>query len=262
MEQDATTSLASARAGKPKRKSAATKSLWKRVRQPIVQSRLTKHLLVRLIAGAVRFVYRTNRRAAGSDDPAPAIATLTPAIAALWHGQHLLGPAINPGTNKVVAMFSRSADAELNALVAERLGFGIVRGSGGREGRHSADKGGARALIALKRTLDEGMNVAMIADIPHGTPRQAGLGIVTLAKISGRPIVPIAVATSRRKVIEKSWDKTTINLPFGRYAIAIGDPVHVPADAGDEEMEARRRAVTDALNDVTDRAYRLVDGQP
>ena len=63
----------------------------------------------------------------------------------------------------------------------------------------------------------------MIADIPHGTPREAGLGIVTLARLSGRPIVPWRIATSRRKVLEKSWDKTTINLPFGRCAIVVGD---------------------------------------
>ena len=78
-------------------------------------------------------------------------------------------------------------------------------------------------LIALKRALDGGKNVAMIADIPHGTPREAGLGIVTLARLSGRPILPIALATSRRKVIEKSWDKTTINLPFGRASLTVGD---------------------------------------
>jgi len=262
MEQNTTTPLASASAGKPQRKSGALKSLWKRIRKPLAQSRLVKHLLVRLIVGAVKFTYHTNRRVVGSDDPTPVIASVRPAIGALWHGQHLLAPAINPKNNRIVALFSRSADAELNALVAERLGFGVVRGSGGREGRQSADKGGARALIALKRTLDEGMNVAMIADIPHGTPRQAGLGIVTLAKISGRPIVPLAIATSRRKVIEKSWDKTTINLPFGRYALAIGDPIHVPADADAEEMERMRGEVTDALNAATARAYLLADARP
>ena len=126
------------------------------------------------------------------------------------------------------AMVSRSADAELNALVV-----GEVRPRGGarlgrREvGKRHLDKGGARALIALKKALDAGKNVCMIADIPHGTPRQAGMGIVTLARLSGRPIVPVAIATSRRKVLEKSWDKTTINLPFGRCAVVVGEPVHV-----------------------------------
>lgn len=236
------------------------KRLWKKLRGPIARSAAVKSVLVALVAGAIRFVYRTNRRAEGSDDMAAAVAAHTPAIAALWHGQHLLGPSVNPRGNRMVALFSRSADAEINARVAERLGFEVIRGSGGRGGVQDTDKGGARALIALKKTLDAGSNVAMIADIPHGVPREAGLGIVTLAKISGRPIVPVAVATSRRKVLETTWDKTTLNLPFGRLGLALGAPIHVRADATQDEMEEKRREVTAALNAATARAYGLADG--
>ncbi len=91
----------------------------------------------------------------------------------------------------------------------------------------------------------------MIADIPHGTPRDAGLGIVLLARLSGRPILPTAITTSRRKVLERSWDKTTINLPFGRSSIVIGMPVFVPANADAAEMERKRQEVTASLNAAT-----------
>jgi lysophospholipid acyltransferase (LPLAT)-like uncharacterized protein len=124
------------------------------------------------------------------------------------------------------------------------------------------DKGGARALIALKKALDAGKNVAMIADITKGAPREAGLGIVTLAKLSGRPIVPTAVTTSRRLVLEKSWDKTTIGLPFGRGAFVFGDLIHVPADADEAEMERKRQEITAGLNTVTEKALRMVDRTP
>jgi lysophospholipid acyltransferase (LPLAT)-like uncharacterized protein len=154
---------------------------------------------------------------------------------------------------------SRSADAELNALMLEKFGIEAVRGSGGRENSRHADKGGAKALIALKKTLAAGKNVAMIADIPHGTPRDAGPGIVLLARLSGRPMLPVAITTSRRKVLEKSWDKTTINLPFGRSAVVIGEPIFVKADADDAEMERKRQEITSALNGVTAEANRLVD---
>lgn len=236
------------------------KRFWKWVRQPLAESVLVKNLLASGIAALLRLVSSTNRIAAGSDDPQLAIDRSSPMIVTLWHGQHLLAPAVYPRGNRVVAMFSRSADAELNALVAEKFGFGTVRGSGGRPGASQLEKGGARALIALKRTLDTGDNVAMIADIPHGTPREAGLGVVTLARISGRPIMPVAIATSRRKVLERSWDKTAINLPFGRRAIAIGDPIFVAPDADTDGMEEKRLEVTAALNAATARAYQLVDG--
>ncbi|TIX45410.1 MAG: DUF374 domain-containing protein, partial [Mesorhizobium sp.] len=114
----------------------------------------------------------------------------------LWHGQHLLTPAYYPKGRPLVAMVSRSADAELNALMLEKFGIEAVRGSGGRDSSRHLDKGGAKALIALKKSLSTGKNVAMIADIPHGTPRDAGMGIVLLARLSGRPILPSAIATS------------------------------------------------------------------
>lgn len=236
------------------------KFLWRRIRKPLARSRLTKKLAASLLAGLMRFIRWTNRPVAGSFDAGWAHDHHYPAIITLWHGQHICAPAYRPRRMPSVAMISRSADGELNALVAEKFGFETVRGSGGRRDTDNRDKGGARALIQLKRALDAGKNVSMIADIPNGTPRQAGLGVVTLARLSGRPIIPAAMATSRRKVLEKSWDRTTINLPFGRSALIFGQPIHVAADADAQEMEMKRREVTEALNMATEKAYRLVDG--
>lgn len=243
-----------------KRKPALTKRIWQKIRTPLAQSRFAADALVTVIALALRFINASNRLAKGSDDMSVLYARHAPGIAAFWHGQHIMAPCVRPRDADMVALFSKSRDAELNARVAERFGFETVRGSGGRDPSRSHEKGGARALIALKRALDGGRSVAMIADIPHGTPREAGMGIVTLARLSGRPIVPVAIATSRRKIIEKSWDKTAINLPFGRKGIAVGDPIWVPADADEAEMERLRSAVTAGLNAVTGRAYALVDG--
>lgn len=236
------------------------KAFWRRIRKPLAQSRFVKNVLASAIVGAFKFICMTNRRAKGSDDLYRALDEYSPAIFALWHGQHLLAPVVAPSDHQFTALFSRSADAELNALVAEKLGVDVVRGSGGREGEHEIKKGGARALIQLKRAIDKGSDVVMIADIPHGAPRSAGLGIIMLGRLTGRPIVPFAIATSRRKVLERSWDKTTINLPFGRLSAVVGEPVYVTADADESEMEQLRRQLTDALNNSTLRAYNLVDG--
>ena len=243
------------RGGRPLR------SFWKKIRKPLAQSRFVKAAIVSLFVQAMRFIRLTNRTVAGSVRfEGSEYEKLEPGIIALWHGQHLLMPAAYPSRRPLVAMVSRSADAELNAQMIERFGIETVRGSGGREDARHLDKGGAKALIALKKALTAGKNVCMIADIPHGTPREAGMGVVLLAKLSGRPIFPAALATSRRKVLEKSWDKTAINLPFGRLAVTAGRPVHVPPDADEAETERKRRELTGELNATTAAAYRLVDG--
>lgn len=235
------------------------KSFWVRVRGPLAQSRIAKRLLVSLMSAGLLVVRWTNRRLPETTDLFGEYREYEPGIIALWHGQHLVTPAFYPSPRKLVAMVSRSADAELNAQVLQRFGIDVVRGSGGREGAQPHEKGGARALIALKKALEKGNNVCMIADIPHGTPRDAGMGIILLARLSGRPIAPSAIVTSRRVVLEKSWDKTTICLPFGRFCSIREGMIHVPPDADEAEMERKRQELTLALNRATARAYAAVD---
>ncbi len=259
MKQE-TAPVRAAQAASGEKRQTASKRLWRRIRQPLAQSRFAKSAVATLLAQVLRFIRLTNPLTRESTAIAGGeYGHLEPGIIALWHGQHLMAPVFYPKGRPLVAMVSRSADAELNALVVEKFGIEAVRGSGGRESARHLDKGGAKALIALKKSLVAGKNVAMIADIPHGTPRDAGLGIVLLARLSGRPILPAAIATSRRKVLERSWDKTTINLPFGRSSIVVGTPVFVPKDADDAEMELKRQEVTASLNAATARAYGLVD---
>ena len=208
---------------------------------------------------ALRSIGRRQKPAAGSSPVAEILTQQHPAIVGMWHGQHLLAPIFRPQTLPYVALLSKNTDAELNAAVVERFGIETIRGSGGRGGPTRLDKGGAKALIGLRRRLAEGQGVCMIADVPKGTPREAGLGIITLARISGRPILPSAAVTSRRRVIETSWDKTTIPLPFGRMAVVIGEPVWVPADADEAMMEDKRQIVTQAIEKANRDAMKLAD---
>ncbi|SJZ96418.1 lysophospholipid acyltransferase family protein [Consotaella salsifontis] len=216
------------------------------------------HALGGLIYRCLKFVGATQRLVEGSSDWTKAMTEHHPAIVAFWHGQHLMAPLFRPQSLPYVALLSRSRDAEINAVVVERFGISTVRGSGGRVREASLQKGGVRALMSLRRNLKEGQGVCMIADIPKGTAREAGLGIVTLSRISGRPILPAAAVSSHRYVVERSWDKTTIPLPFGRVAVVVGDPIHVSPHADDVEMEEVRRAVTIALEDVSQRAEALL----
>jgi lysophospholipid acyltransferase (LPLAT)-like uncharacterized protein len=179
-----------------------------------------------------------------------------PVIIAMWHGQHFLMPFIKQEHHRVKVLVSRHRDGEINAVAAERLGIGAIRGSG-THGNDISKKGGIFAFNEIVSALDEGYNVALTADIPK-VARVAGLGIVKIAQASGRPIYPVAVATHRRYELG-NWDRTTINLPLGRGARVAGSPIHVPADADAATLELARRAVEDALNAVTSRAYELAD---
>jgi lysophospholipid acyltransferase (LPLAT)-like uncharacterized protein len=138
------------------------------------------------------------------------------------------------------------------------LGIGTVRGSGDH-GSAFHRKGGVGAFKEMVRVLEEGTNMALTADVPKRS-RTAGLGIIMLARESGRPIVPFAMATSRY-IRLRNWDRTTINLPFGRGVVVGGDLIVVPPDADAPAMEILRARLEATLNDVTRRAYAHI-GRP
>lgn len=183
----------------------------------------------------------------------------TPVIVAMWHGQHFMAPFIQPSNAekfRAKVLISRHRDGEINAIAAERLGIGTVRGSGAHNGEFHR-KGGAAAFTEMLRALEEGYNMAITADVPK-ISRIAGMGVVKLAQHSGRPIYPAAMASSRRIQLN-NWDRSAINLPFGRIALVAGQPITVPRDADSAALEATRQLVQSELNRVTAAAYATVD---
>jgi lysophospholipid acyltransferase (LPLAT)-like uncharacterized protein len=205
-------------------------------------------LWLRIVRGTSRF----------TDEPADLYGPIRseyPYIVAMWHGQHFLVPFMRREGHEFRILISRHGDGEINAVAVTRLGLGLVRGSGGKPKRQHK-KGGPAALRNLIATLKEGVSVGVTADVPR-IGGHAGLGIVTLAKLSGRPIVPVAAATSNM-IRLGTWDRATINLPFSRGAFVVGELIHVPADAGKEELERKRREVEGALNAAHRRAYAMV----
>lgn len=243
----------------PRLKQLSEKMNRRRLGKKLLQSEWVQRggsLLIHWMLGAI---WRTNRDNGTSSDWGAMLDHEWPAIFALWHGQHLLVPYGGPRNRKFVTLVSRSVDAEINARVIERAGYEVIRGSGGREPKMVSGKGGVRALIGMRDALKRGKSIVMIADISKGEVRQAGEGIVTLARITGRPIIPVALATSRRIVLEKTWDKTTINLPFGVRSARLAPPIYVPPKANKEEMAAARAKVTAELNRVTEEALRAVE---
>jgi 3-deoxy-D-manno-octulosonic-acid transferase len=211
-----------------------------------------------LAAAYVRLVYATSTIKRDPPDTDAKLFDQHPQILAMWHGQFLLLPKLKPKRPADVrAMVSRHGDAEVIGSVLQKFGMDLIRGAGA--GRRKRNRGGATALRESLRALTSGATVAMTADVPPGPARRAGEGIATLAALSGRPVVPFAIA-SRRFLTLPTWSRFTINLPFSTLAIVIGDPVRVATNNDVESIEAGRLAIEQALAEVTSRAYALAGG--
>lgn len=208
-----------------------------------------------LAAGYVRLIYATSTIKREPADTDAKLFDQHPQILAMWHGQFMLLPKLKPKRPAVVkAMVSRHGDAELIGSVLRHFGMDLIRGAGA--GKRKRNRGGATAMRESLRALEAGATVAMTADVPPGPARRAGVGIATLAAKSGRPVVPFAIATSRFLKLP-TWSAFTVNLPFSKLAIVIGEPVSAPHSENADEIEAGRKAIEIALAETTARAYAL-----
>ena len=205
-----------------------------------------------------RFVWKTSSLGLDPPDFYTRFAPDIPVIVAMWHGQHFMMPFLKRKEHLVKVLISRHRDGEINAIAAKRLGVEPIRGSG-TSGRDYLKKGGVAGFKQMLEALARGYNVALTADIPK-ISRVAGRGIVQLARASGRPIYPVAVATSRYVEL-RTWDRSVLHLPFGRFAIAVGEPVRVAPDADDAMLEDARRLIESRLNGTTERAYAIAEGR-
>lgn len=234
-------------------------SLWKipwirrqrtRLRRPV------QILLAPLIVKYIKLVINSSTIVADPPDFVARARELHPSIIALWHGQFFLLPGIYPRDIPGRAIVARHDDAEALARVLRNFGLELVRGAGAAGRSGGRERGGAEAAHGLIASLREGFSVALTADVPPGPARKAGPGIIMISSRSGRPIVPFAVATSRYWSAN-SWSRMTINLPFSKLGIVMGEPIYIPSNARGEDFPRYQKQVEAAINDVTARAYAL-----
>lgn len=170
-------------------------------------------------------------------------------IMAFWHGRIL--PATCYFRNRgIVVMTSQNFDGEWIARIIRRFGYGTARGS--------TSRGGARALVQMRRDLASGRPVAFTVDGPRGPARVAQPGAAFLAGATGQPILPFHIEASRSWTMS-SWDRTSVPKPFSRVAVVIGEPMYV---AGTDEavVEGARTELGRALKGLESRARRVLLG--
>lgn len=240
---------------RPKRKKRL-RQFWRNIGQSQFALKVTSRLMIWYL----EWVQKTNKIVVEPTDILETLTPQQPLIVGVWHGQHILMPALPIGLN-ASAMISKNFDGEVTARVVEHYGNRTIRASGGRNQKQTLRKGGMTGFLEMLNALQNQDNVVQTADIPKGIARRVGLGIIMLGQKSGSPIVPLAIASSRRHVFKKSWDKTTLNMPYGTTAIVVGELVHVPQNADDATLEEARTTLENQLNHATKRAYELT-GNP
>ncbi|RKY20778.1 MAG: hypothetical protein DRQ55_06465 [Planctomycetota bacterium] len=185
----------------------------------------------------------TRRREAGQD---------VRCIYATWHEMLWLGIGAMRGEG-ICVLVSTHRDGETIARVLERQGYNLARGSSTRGGAQ-----GLRELLRAGRQQD--IDLCVTADGPRGPRRELKDGVLFTAAMTGRPIVPLAVAVDRAWRLG-SWDRLIIGKPFARVAICLGEELVIPRDADRESMLELHRPRLAAAMDEAERRCLAAIGQ-
>jgi lysophospholipid acyltransferase (LPLAT)-like uncharacterized protein len=197
-----------------------------------------------LLRGLLRLLAATYRVEAilGAEHAARLLESPQPCGPCYWHQHHILCTGlvrrwIRRGF-RASFLVSASVDGEVPARIARAWGAEVIRGS--------ANQTGALVLRDLRETLGRGVSIVTTADGPNGPQHEFKPGAVLMARIAGVPLVPLACAAERAWYLRR-WDRFMIPKPFTRVALAIGEPVPVPAATPLDKIEEYRLAMQRAL---------------
>lgn len=168
-------------------------------------------------------------------------------ILAFWHQRQAIFTFTHRRQKPPASVLvSRSKDGLIIAEVMRLFGILATRGSSSR--------GASRAAREMLEILANGRVVGITPDGPKGPSRKVKTGVLYLAQESGRPILPIASAVSRRFELKSAWDRFHFPLPFSRIVVTHGAPIYVRRD---DDLKKKAAEVERAMNAATEEADRM-----
>jgi lysophospholipid acyltransferase (LPLAT)-like uncharacterized protein len=171
------------------------------------------------------------------------------AIGAIWHQRIflVLTYARRFGKFAPAVMISQSRDGDIIADIARSLNFRPVRGSSSR--------GGRAALAAIIADITGHSCAVHAVDGPRGPRGIIKAGIISMAQLSGAPIVPVSITVNRSWIL-KSWDRFLIPKPFSTVFVHWGTLIAVPPSLDNATFEEQRRMVEAKMRSMQDDADR------
>ncbi len=202
-----------------------------------------------LVYGLVRGVSATLRMRWDDQSGVYQESAAGPVIFCVWHNRLALSmPAYQnyarprANTPGMAAMVSASRDGGFLAAILECFRVQPVRGSTSRRG--------PQALLELTTWAGRGYDLAITPDGPRGPRYVVQEGTMSLAQVTGLPIVPFSFYAGWKLQV-KSWDRFQIPLPFARCEMRLGRAVRVPREATDAERESLRVELEKTLKEIS-----------
>lgn len=191
-----------------------------------LRQRIVLSLIVATGTVIIRLIGATLRLSVSSEEGGQTTLEQRPLVASFWHSCIIPSTYIWRGMG-IRVMSSYSYDGEYMGRIIKKFGFVPVKGSSSRNP--------VRALLGLRRALEEGWTVAFTLDGPRGPRHKVKPGPVGLGRSTGLALTAFHVGLEKAWVL-KSWDRMMIPKPFSRALVRFGKLIYVPRDASDEDL--------------------------
>jgi lysophospholipid acyltransferase (LPLAT)-like uncharacterized protein len=226
----------------------------RRFRRWLLRTRVMIALVAWIAYLAMEFVYWTNRwQVIGGSDIRNRWDHGQPTIVTFWHNRLFMMCRCWRQGIPASMLISHHRDGKLIAKTIGHYNVGTIAGS--------TSRGSTQALRGLIEATKRGTSIGITPDGPRGPRYHVAAGAVYLAKVTGLPIVPVVVATTKRKML-RSWDRFLVNLPFGRGVYIWGKSISVPADADAAALEQARLLLEREMRIIADQADMLCGHAP
>jgi hypothetical protein len=202
-----------------------------------------------LIYGLIRCLDATLRYDLRASASTEAEALKGPVIFSIWHNRLALSLILyeryvrrRAPARHLAAMVSASRDGALLARVLEHFGVAPVRGSTSRRG--------PQALRELVSWGERGYDLAITPDGPRGPCYVVQDGVISLAQLTGLPILPVACHLQWKHRL-KTWDGFQVPAPASACTVCLGELVRVPREAAESDRAALRQLLQTRMMEIT-----------
>lgn len=191
-----------------------------------LKQRIALRIIIFLGHSIIQLIGPTLRVCVSREEGAQETLDMRPLVASFWHACQIPAAYFFRSFG-IRVMSSNSYDGEYMGRIVRKLGFVPVKGSSSRNA--------VRALLGLRRALDEGWTVAFTLDGPRGPRYKVKPGPVALARSSGVPMTMFHMAVDKAWVLN-TWDQLIIPMPFSRVLLRLGRLIHVPRETSDQDL--------------------------
>ena len=169
-------------------------------------------------------------------------------IVLFWHGKYipLFALVRVPGA---CIFTSRSFRGDVISEVSRRFDLSAVE---------IPDHGGEASLELMRAAVAESQVAVIAVDGPLGPYHSVKRGAIELASELGSMLLPLAVASRRKRIATSRWDRREVPRLFTTVRVEVGEPISVPRGLDESSIDAWSERVRVALEALDARAERAV----